>query len=60
NKPAGTNNLDPKYSPDEGAIIYVNTSADGISQKDIYKHMLDTSSNETELLFTDAFMPDWK
>jgi hypothetical protein len=60
NKPAGTNNLDPKYSPDEGAIIYVNTSADGISQKDIYKHMLDSSSNETELLFTDAFMPDWK
>ena len=58
-KPAGTNDLDAKFSPNEGAIIYMNTSNDGLSQKNIYKVQLDESENR-EMLFTDAFMPDWE
>ena len=58
-KPAGTNDLDVKFSPNEGAIIYMNTSNDGLSQKNIYKVQLDESENR-EMLFTDAFMPDWE
>lgn len=58
-KPAGSNNLDAKYSPDEGAIIYVNTSNDGISQKDILKFVFG-GTTDNEVLFTDAFMPDWE
>jgi len=58
-KAAGTNDLDAKYSPDEGAIIYVNTSNDGISPRSILKHVFgDTTENE--VLFTEAFMPDWE
>lgn len=58
-KSTGFNDLDPHYSPNEGAIIYTRTSNDGISQKDIYAHYID-SNTVSELLFTDAFMPDWK
>lgn len=59
NKAAGTNNTDAKYSPDEGSIIFTNSSNDGISEKRIYR----TNSSETNgrlLLFTNAFMPNWE
>lgn len=59
NKTAGTNNTDAKYSPNEGSIIFTNASNDGISEKRIYR----TNSSETngrQLLFTNAFMPDWE
>jgi len=58
-KPVGTNNLDAKYSPDEGAIIYVNTSNDGISPRSILKFVFG-GTVENEVLFTEAFMPDWE
>lgn len=58
-KSTGFNDLDPKYSPNEGAIIFTRTSNDGISQNDIYAHYID-SNTVSELLFTDAFMPDWE
>lgn len=58
-KPVGTNDLDVKYSRDNGAIIYMNTSNDGISQKNIYKFIFDESENR-ELIFTNASMPDWQ
>ena len=58
-KPIGTNDLDAKYSPNQGSIIFVNTSNDGISPRNIYK--LDFSDTDfREILFSDAFMPDWK
>ncbi|MDC7995800.1 carboxypeptidase-like regulatory domain-containing protein [Altibacter sp. HG106] len=57
--PAGTNDLDAKFSANEGAVIYVNTSNDGISRKDIYKTDLD-NQNLRDLLFTESFMPDWE
>ncbi|WP_224484878.1 carboxypeptidase-like regulatory domain-containing protein [Robertkochia aurantiaca] len=58
-KASGTLDLDPSYSPDDGAIIYTNTSNDGISSRFIYKLVFDTEFNR-ELLFENAFMPDWE
>ena len=58
-KPPGTNDLDAKFSPNEGAVIYVNTSNDGISPRNIYQTVLN-DQNLRELLFTESFMPDWE
>jgi Carboxypeptidase regulatory-like domain len=58
-KPPGMNDLDAKYAPNEGGVIFMSTSNDGISQKNILFVAFDSFGNR-ELLFTDAFMPDWK
>ncbi len=58
NKVPGTNDLDPRISPDGAWIIFMNTNNDGISQKDIYKMRIDGSNRE--LLFENAEMPDWR
>ncbi len=57
-KPAGTNDLDPRFSPNESEIIFVNTSNDGISERIIYK--LTISSDTRTLLYNNATMPDWE
>jgi len=59
NKPAGTNDLDVKFAPNEGSVIYMNTSNDGVSQRNIYKAVLDNIEGR-ELLFDNSFMPDWE
>jgi len=61
-KPAGTIDLDPRFSPNEAEIIFVNTSNDGISEKDIFKLTIPTGSNSGSRtqLFTNATMPDWE
>lgn len=59
NKPLGTNDLDPRFSPNEAEIIFVNTSNDGISSKTIYRTSIIADSDRDEL-FLDAFMPDWE
>ena len=58
NKDPGTNDLDPRFSPDGANIIFVNTNNDGISQRDIYRMGID-GENRT-LLFENAEMPDWR
>ena len=58
-KAAGTNDLDPKFSPNEAEVIYVNTSNDGVSQKDVTKLSLEDFSNIT-IIIENAKMPDWK
>lgn len=58
NKDSGTNDLDPRFSPNEAKVIMVNTSNDGISVKNVLTVDID-GENRTELL-TDAFMPDWE
>jgi hypothetical protein len=59
NKPSGTNDLEAIFSPNEAFVIFTNTSNDGISQKDIYR--LEINETDTrEMLFSDAFMPDWE
>lgn len=59
NKPAGTNDLDPRFSPNEAEVIFVNTSNDGISTKTLYRISIIADSDRNEL-FPDAFMPDWE
>ena len=58
-KPEGFNDLDVKFSPNEGSIVFTSTSNDGISTKNIVKVILDDVAAR-ELLFTDAYMPDWE
>ncbi len=58
-KEAGTNDLDAKYAPDDGAIIFVNTSNDGISERRIYR-TTENVDGRREVLFTNAFMPNWE
>ncbi len=61
-KPLGTNDFDPRFSPNDAEVIFMNTSNDGISQKNIYKITFDATDTEyhrTEL-FLDAEMPDWE
>ncbi|MBX2827278.1 MAG: carboxypeptidase-like regulatory domain-containing protein [Flavobacteriaceae bacterium] len=59
-KPSGTNDLDARYSPDEGSVIFMNTSNDGVSQRNIYKFVFSDILQLRQQLFTDAFMPDWE
>ena len=62
-KTPGTNDLDAKYSPDDGSIIFVNTSNDGISERKIYRTAQNdeiTGEARNEALFTNAFMPNWE
>lgn len=61
-KPAGTLDLDPRFSPNEAEIIFVITSNDGISEKTIYKmDILNVDINNNRIqLFMNAMMPDWE
>ncbi|VAV82655.1 FIG00653431: hypothetical protein, partial [hydrothermal vent metagenome] len=62
----GTNDLDPRFSPSEAEVIFVNTSNDGISQKNIYTQNVVKDNNtggnnyNREEKFTNAIMPDWE
>ena len=58
-KTNGTNDLDPRFSPNEAEVIFVNTSNDGVSQKNIYKMNISGSVQRTKM-FEDATMPDWE
>jgi len=57
-KEAGTNDLEPMFSPNGASVIFTNTSNDGISQKDIFT--LEINQTSRTLLFSDAFMPNWE
>lgn len=60
-KPSGINDLDPRFSPNDGEIIFMSTSNDNISQKKIIKlSPTTTATYERTTLFTDAEMPDWE
>src|SRR5690606_30144888 len=56
-KVSGTNDLDPRFSPNNAEIIFTNTSNDNISPRNIYKITL--QDNERTALFPNAEMPDW-
>jgi len=60
-KPNGTNDLDPRFSPNNAQIIFTNTSNDGISQRNIMVINL-TSDTESERasLFENGEMPDYE
>jgi hypothetical protein len=57
-KESGTNDLDPRFAPDEAHIIFVNTSNDGISTP--YTYIMNLDGNERTETFLDASMPDWE
>ncbi|QNJ96794.1 hypothetical protein ALE3EI_0204 [Constantimarinum furrinae] len=59
NKPNGTSDLDPIFSPNEAFVVFMNTSNDGISQKDVYTLEINVADTR-ELMFSNAFMPDWE
>lgn len=59
NKELGTNDLDPRFSPNEAEVIFVNTSNDGVSTKTIYRTSIITD-DDRDKMFEGAFMPDWE
>ncbi|RIJ33970.1 carboxypeptidase-like regulatory domain-containing protein [Pontibacter oryzae] len=58
-KPAGTNDLYPRYSPTGDKIIFVNTPNDGFGPYDVYVMDAADGKNRTKI-FSNAIMPDWK
>lgn len=57
NKPAGTNDLQPRFSPDGAYIIFTNSSNVLGSPADIW--IMDINGNNRTKLFDNATMPDW-
>ncbi|MCS3529788.1 carboxypeptidase-like regulatory domain-containing protein [Chryseobacterium sp. JUb7] len=61
-KPAGTNDLDPRFSPNNAQVIFMNTSNDNISQRNVT--VIDLNSSLTDLsraaLFSNGEMPDYE
>ena len=56
-KSDGTNDLQPRFSPDGSKIIFVNTSNVIGSRKDVY--IMNVNGSNRELLFENSEMPDW-
>ena len=59
-KPNGTIDIDPRFSPNEADIIFVNTSNDGISTKNVYQARATAGASDRKELFENALMPDWE
>lgn len=59
-KQNGTNDLDPKFSPDYASVICTNTSNDGISEANIIKIDYKGSSITRTTILENAMMPDWE
>lgn len=57
NKVPGMNDLEPRFSPTGGQIIFTNTANDGISRKDIWTMDLDGTTRT--LVLEDGEMADW-
>jgi TolB protein len=57
-KPAGTNDLNPRFSPTGAEIIFENAANDNSGVITIWK--MSAAGDSRELLFTNASMPDWK
>ena len=58
-KTAGTNDLDPRFSPNEAEVIFVNTSNDGVSLQKITKIVLANLQSRSTLI-ENGKMPDWQ
>jgi hypothetical protein len=61
-KPSGTLNLEVRYSPNEAELLFVNTSNDGISIKNIIKASFSINNEGVSrtTLFSNVSMPDWE
>jgi hypothetical protein len=58
-KPSGSLDLDVRYSPNEAEVLFVNTSNDGFSVKNIVKYNVGATLSRT-ILFKGVSMPDWE
>ncbi|MEJ2584555.1 MAG: hypothetical protein P8Z38_05760, partial [Robiginitalea sp.] len=55
----GENDVDAQFSPSEGAIIFTRSGNNIGAEKSIFKRQFDEDTEFDDLLFTEAFMPDW-
>ncbi len=62
NKPAGTNDLDPRFSPNGSQIIFTNVDNTGNIAPSVYTIDVGTaqSGQSRKLLFSSAEMPYWR
>lgn len=56
---SGENDYEARFSPSEGAILFTRVMNNFGATPAIYKFLIDESQSE-QLLFTEAFMPDWE
>ncbi|GAA4012987.1 hypothetical protein GCM10022408_27270 [Hymenobacter fastidiosus] len=57
-KPAGTNDLFPRYSPDGSKVIFVNMNNDNLAPPEIW--IMDVDGKNRAKLFANATLPDWQ
>ncbi|MEO5600495.1 MAG: hypothetical protein ABIR06_06180 [Cyclobacteriaceae bacterium] len=57
-KISGTNDLNPRYSPDGSKIIFENKSNDGSGNPSIFT--FDVVKSQRAKLFDNASMPEWQ
>lgn len=57
-KPAGTNDLEPRFSPTGSQVIFTNTDNTGNGVRSVYT--IDLDGRNRKLLFTPAEMPYWR
>ncbi len=60
NKISGTNDLDPRWSPDGSKVIFVNTNNDGISPRSLWWSDGTQFSSGRAKILDNAEMPDWR
>ncbi len=58
NKPAGTNDTNPRFSPDGAKIIFNNAPNDGSKTPEIW--IMDNEGTNRRMIIDDALMPDWR
>jgi len=56
----GENELDARFSPSEGGVIFTRVKNNFGAIPAIYSLVFDQQSLDDELLFTNSFMPDWE
>lgn len=54
----GTNDLQPRFSPDGAKIIFMNASNDGTGKRSVW--IMNKDGSERRLLLEDAEMPHWQ
>ena len=55
----GENELDVRFSPSEGGVIFTRVKNNSNARPDIYSYTFGQTQNDL-LLFTNSFMPDWE
>ena len=56
-KAAGTNDLEPRFSPTDAHVIFTNTPNDGVSRKDIW--IMEVDGENRAIFQENAEMADW-